>query len=376
VAVGLSRSASLAFVVPGDVDAPTGGNVWDRRVRDALAGQGWAVGWHPVSGTWPRPGREAVDALDRVLAGLPDGSAVLLDGLVACGVPDVVERNAGRLRTSVVVHLPLALETGLPTAEVDRLAAAERRVLAAVERVVVTSRWCADLLAGHALRHAPVVASPGVDPAPDVRRTRGEVAPGDGDPTRDSGGHLLCVASVTPRKGQRLLVEALSRPPDDVPWTLHLVGAQPDPDEVAALLHERDRAGLQSRVHLHGPLTGDALEEQWRGADLLVLPSHVETFGMVVTEALARGLPVLSTTGSAVGEALGTTSSGPPGVLVPPGDVTALATALRHWLTDAALRDRLRRRARERSQTLSGWDATADAVASGLADLVTPRVPS
>lgn len=374
--MGLNAPASSAFVVPGDVGAPTGGNVWDRRVRDALTERGWTVGWHPVTGTWPRPDPDAVDDLDRVLAGLADGGAVLIDGLVACGVPDVVERHASRLRVAVVVHLPLALETGLAVAEADRLADAERRVLEAVDRVVVTSRWCADLLAGHALRHAPVVAAPGVDPPPDLPRSEDEVAPAVGDPTRGTGGHLLCVASVTPRKGQRLLVEALTRLPDDLPWTLHLVGPQPDPVEVEALLDERDRAGLHDRVHLLGPLTGDDLEAQWRWADLLVLPSHVETFGMVVTEALARGVPVLSTTGSAVGEALGTTASGPPGVLVPPGDVGALAEALEHWLTDAALRDRLRRRALERSRSSPGWDATAAALAAGLADLVSPRVPS
>lgn len=375
MAVDLSTSASMAFVVPGDVEAPTGGNVWDRRVRDALTDGGWSVDWHPVAGTWPRPAPEALDDLDRVLAGLPDGGAVLLDGLVACGVPDLVEQHAPRLRVAVVVHLPLGLETGLPEVEADRLAAAERRVLEAVDRVVVTSRWCADLLAGSALRHAPVVASPGVDPPPDVGRAEAEASP-ESDPMTGPGGHLLCLASLTPRKGQRLLVEALTRLPDDLPWSLHLVGAHPDPDEVAALVRERDRAGLRDRVHLLGPLTGDELEEEWRRADLLVLPSHVETFGMVVTEALARGLPVLSTTGSAVGLALGTTASGPPGVLVPPGDVDALAEALQDWLTDGELRDRLRRRALQRSRSLPGWDDTAAALAAGLADLVTPRVPS
>ena len=126
--------------------------------------------------------------------------------------------------------------------------------------------------------------------------------------------------------------------------------------------------GLSDRVHLPGPRTGAALDRSYAGADLLVLASRSETYGMVIAEALARGLPVLATGVGGVMEALGP-GAGPaqPGLLVAPDDPAALATALRAWLDDAELRRRLRRAARERRASLPGWPATASAIAAVLA---------
>ncbi|MGJ7440747.1 glycosyltransferase family 4 protein [Aquipuribacter sp. MA13-6] len=345
-----------ALVVPGDVDSPSGGNVWDRQVRDALAAAGSPPGWHPVPGSWPAPSTADARALDEVLTGLADGAPVLVDGLVAGAAPDVVVPHARRLRLGVVLHLPLASETGLDAATADARDAAERRVLAAADVVVVPSRWAAGWLEDHRLRRPPVVATPGTTPAPSYP-----------DATL-TGAHLLCLGAVSPRKGQRRLLEALDgldltmAPDTDLGWELRLVGPHPQPDEVGRLRSRVEAAGLGTRVVLTGPLVGEALEEQWRWADLLVVPSAVETFGMVVTEALARGRPVLATTGSALPEALGTTPTGPPGLLVAPGDTDDLADALHRWLGDADLRTDLRARARARAGTLSGWDRTADAV--------------
>lgn len=347
--------SALAIVVPADVDAPTGGNVWDRRVRDALDRAGHGVAWHEVAGSWPTPSRAAVSALEQVLAATVDGESVLLDGLVACGAPDVVVDHAERLHVGVVLHLPLRLETGLDPVTAQARDTDERRVLAAVDVVLTTSRWTADWLAGHELRRPPVVARPGTDPAP--LHPRGTT----------TGRHLLCLGTVSPRKGQRTLLHALAQLDgsgvlDCAPgWSLRLVGLQPDPAELATLRRERDAAGLAGRVELVGPLVGDALEEQWRWADLLVVPSRVETFGMVVTEALARGRPVLVTTGSALPESLGGVLAGPPGLLVDHGP-DGLREALRDWLTDAGLRDELVRRAHERAGGLLRWEHTGAAV--------------
>ncbi len=370
-AAGTPGRGRLALVVPGDVAAPTGGNVWDRRVRDGLAEVGVDVAWYPVDGAWPSPAPRERRALERVLAALPDTSSVLLDGLVACGVPDVVAAHRSRLRLGVVVHLPLALETGTDPEVAARLDAGERRVLADVDVVVVTSRWTASLLGGHGLARPPVVALPGTEPP---SRTGSDPAAPVQPYATEAGSHLLCLGALSPRKGQRLLLRALAGLPGQTPgpadppgWSARFVGPQPDPVEAADLLRERDEADLAGRVQVLPPLVDDALEEQWRWADLLVVPSHVESFGMVVTEALARGRPVLATTGGALPEALGTTGSGPPGLLVPPGGAAALQQALERWLGDAGLREELRRRALERSSGLDGWDCTARAVAAAFA---------
>jgi glycosyltransferase involved in cell wall biosynthesis len=87
---------------------------------------------------------------------------------------------------------------------------------------------------------------------------------------------------------------------------------------------------------------------------------------MVVTEALAVGLPVVASAVGGVPEALGRTAGGPPGVLVPPGNADRLREALAAWLRDEELRARLRRAARERRTTLAGWDATARQLAAAL----------
>ena len=118
-----------------------------------------------------------------------------------------------------------------------------------------------------------------------------------------------------------------------------------------------------------GPLTGADLDSSYGAADLLVLASRAETYGMVVTEALAHGLPVVATEVGGVPEALGTAPAGAGrGCSSPPGDPAALGAALRAWLEDAELRRRLRRAARERRGSLPGWSTTASVLAGVLAE--------
>jgi glycosyltransferase involved in cell wall biosynthesis len=340
----------LAAVLPADVDdpqRPSGGNAYDRRVLARLAGVREMV----ARGTWPHPAPPDRASLTAALAALPDRAVVLLDGLVACGVPEVVVPEAGRLRLVVLVHLPLADESGADPALADR----ERRVLRAAAAVVATSAWsAARLVALHGLRDVPVV-TPGADPAPP--------APGA------DGASLLCVGSVTPTKGQDLLVAALARVATRS-WHCRLVGPLGRaPGHVAHVRQELDRHGLADRVRLDGPLTGAALDRAYAAADLLVLPSRAEAFGMVVLEALARGIPVLATDVGGVREALGTTPSGDvPGLVVPP-DARDLARGLGDWLDDPALRARLGCAARERRETVPGWDVPAAALAAILEGL-------
>ncbi|WP_127356570.1 glycosyltransferase family 4 protein [Actinacidiphila soli] len=348
-----SDVASVHVVVPGDVDdvtAPSGGNVFDRRVKECLAAAGRPVREIAVPGTWPRPDAFARGRLARSLAALPDGAVVLLDGLVACGVPDIVVPQAPRLRLAVLVHLPLGDETGLTPALAAELDALERETLRGVSLVVATSPWAARRLAEHHGLSADRVhvVTPGTDPAP--------LAPGT-----DGASRLLCVASVTPRKGQDRLVEALATLAD-LPWSCVCVGPLGhDPEYVARLRELIAQHGLGERVRLAGPLTGQPLETAYAAADLLVLPSRAETYGMVVTEALMRGIPVLATATGGVPDALGKAPDGSlPGMLVPPQEPphenAALAEALRRWLDDGGRRRRLRTSARQRRDTLQGWD--------------------
>jgi glycosyltransferase involved in cell wall biosynthesis len=329
-------------VLPNDIDdpaTPSGGNVYDRRVCQGLVAAGWSVREYPVRGGWPWPGASERAALDRVLAALPDDALVLVDGLVGSAAPDELGRHGRRLRLVVLVHMPL----GEPR---------ERDALAAAAAVVTTSDWSRRrLLDLYALApHRVHVAHPGVDPAP---LSRGS-APGSA---------LLCVAAVTRPKGHDVLVQALAMLDRHDVCCVCVGTLDRDPDFVADL-----RRSGADRVSLVGPLSGPALADRYAAADLLVLPSRGETYGMVVTEALARGTPVLVSDVDGVPEAVGRTPDGRvPGLLVPPDDPLALAAALRRWLDEPALRAELRSAARGRRATLTGWSVTAATVASRVA---------
>lgn len=349
------RTAYL--VVPGDIDdveVPSGGNTYDRRIGAGLAAAGWSVHECAVDGTWPRPNTASRAELAGTLASLPDGAIALLDGLVACGVPDVVVPQAHRLRLVVLVHLPLGDESGAA----PELAALERETLHAASAVIATSPWSAGRLVDrYGLGADRVhVAAPGVDPA----------APSSGT---DGGGRLLCVGSVTPTKGHDLLVEALARV--DRTWSCLLVGSlRRHPEHVGAVRDAIERHRLGDRVRLAGPLTGGRLAAAYAEADLLVLPSRAEAYGMVVTEALARGIPTIAAAVGGLPQTLGRDRKGRlPGMLVPPADVEALAAALCRWFDDPGLREGLRRCAMARRGTLHGWEVTSECLAGILVRL-------
>ena len=334
-------------VLPAGIDdpaLPSGGNSYDRRVCDGLAALGWSVHEHPVAGSWPRPDRVAQASLAGVLAGLADGAVVLLDGLVASAVPDVLLPEAQRLRLVVLLHLPL-----------DDLS--ERAALLSATAVLTTSHWT----------RQRVLDRYRLDPAT-VHTARPGVATADLAPGTAGGGEVLCVGAVTPIKGADVLLDALAMV-SDLPMRCVWVGSLTrDRDYVRAVRRQISDSGLDDRVLLAGPRTGEELAGAYAAADVLVLPSRVEAYGMVVTEALARGLPVIATAVGGVAEALGYGTDGArPGLLVPPDQPSALAAALRDWMADRELRSRLRRTARERRATLTGWADTVDQVARVLA---------
>ena len=353
---------SVHFVMPGGVDdpaAPSGGNAYDRRVSLDLPGFGWQVHKHAVAGEWPRPGAAARAELARTLREFPDGTVVLLDGIVACAVPEIVVPEAERLGLAVLVHLPLGDETGLEPAVAAELDAKERDVLRAVPAVIATSDWAVRrLVSHHGLAPERVhAAAPGADIAPFASGT-------------DGVSRLLCVAAVTPRKGQHRLVQALAAAAE-LPWSCVCVGGLGhDPEYVTHLRMLIKEYGLEDRIELAGPQAGAELDASYHTADLMVLTSYAETYGMAVTEALARGIPVLATDVGGLPEAVGRApDGGVPGILVPPEDPAALAAELRGWFGEADVRRRLKAAARGRRAALDGWATTARSLAGVLGRL-------
>jgi glycosyltransferase involved in cell wall biosynthesis len=363
---------AVHFVVPDGIDdraRPSGGNAYDRHVCRELGALGWSVHEHAAPGRWPTPDPGALGALAAVTRRIPDGALALVDGLIASTAPEVLVPLARRLRLVVLVHMPLghrpALRHGVAPGHRPADGAAgeirtrERAVLQAAAAVVTTSQWSRERLLGlYPLAPDRVhVAEPGVDRADPAIGTA-------------HGGELLCVAAVTVEKGHDVLVEALLSMSGQS-WRCRCVGSvDRDPELVEDLRRRALEGGLSDRVSFPGPSTASDLHRAYAAADLVVVASRAETYGMVLTEALARGLPVVTTEVGGVTEALGYGADGVrPGLLVGPGDPAALAAALRAWLGDAELRGRLRRAARERCESLRGWSATAAALARVLADV-------
>lgn len=338
-------TADLHVVVPGALRRRTGGSLYDARMVAELRAQGWYVEVHELAGTFPGPDDDAEAALEAALAAVPDSSHILVDGLALGGHPQPVTRHAGRLRITALVHHPLADETGLDSAGRERLLASERAALAGCHDVITTSAATRTRLDELDLFQGPVaVAEPGTDPAP---RATGP-APG-------AAPSLVCIASLTPRKGQDVLVAALARLPHQH-WHCQLIGSTTANPAFAARVESAVvDAGLADRVTVAGECESAAIETALATASVFVLPSYYEGYGMVLTEALARGLPVVSTTGGAIPD----TVPHPAAQLVPPGDAGALAAALDAWLGDPDARAEAARAAWAHAHQLSDWPTAA-----------------
>ncbi|WP_254432100.1 glycosyltransferase family 4 protein [Aquisalimonas sp. 2447] len=348
-------SSQLHVFVPGSLSRRTGGTIYDARMISALRDRGENVVVHELDGTFPAADATARRALAASLEAVPDGAVTILDGLALGDSPELVEPHRERLCLLALVHHPLADEHGLDAGLQRRFLEHERRALAACHGVIVTSAFTGRRVAQLGVPAARVrVAEPGTDPA----------APATG-PGPDAPPELLCVASLTPRKGQDVLVGALARL-QDLPWHASLVGAtDADPAFARRVQQQVAEAGLEQRIHLTGACDGTVLANLYRHATLFVLPSRYEGYGMVLTEALACGLPVISTTGGAIPDTV------PDGAarLVPPGDADTLAEALDHWLRDPRARAEAAAAAGTHAASLPDWPQAAMLLAEAINEL-------
>lgn len=342
------------MVVPGRLETLTGGYVYDRRMAQGLSRRGWAVEVRELDESFPHPTPAALDHAARVLGDLPHGTVVLVDGLALGAMPDVIERAAARVRVVAIVHLPLGADVSNDPNTAARLEAFERRALAAAGLIVVTGRSTLALLASYGIANDKiVVVEPGTARAPLARGS-------DGTPLR-----LLSVATLNPNKGHEILMTALSTVPCR-DWHLTCVGSltrhPAAAAQVAAAIH---RLGLEDRVMLAGELEPVALDEYYDRADVFVLATLQETYCMAVGEALARGLPVVSTTTGAIPDLVGADA----GLLAPPGDTEALAGALAQVIGDGRLRARLAAGARRVRDRLPDWDHACEQMDTALGRL-------
>ena len=352
-----AAGSTLLGFVTWDRDEPTGGNVYNRALIAELGALGIDVRMQKLAGPWPDGDASTHLKLARALRATP---VCLVDGIVGCGSPDVVAAavESGHAVT-VMVHLPISDELGLEPARRRRFAVLESQAVHAASGVLCSSRWAAAEVARRYGRGDVGVAIPGVAPAAAARGSLDSGLP-----------HFLSLASLTPTKDQLTLVRALAQLAD-LPWTADLIGSDlTDPGYAVQVRTEIAAAGLAERITVPGILVGQALDQKWDTVDLLVLTSRIETYGLVVVEALARGIPAVVSADTGAVEALRegatTENAEAPGTGIPAGEPESLALVLRRWLTEPMLRQSWRQVALARRDTLPGWRQTAEAVLAYL----------
>ena len=328
---------ALEFLIPGDLQAGTGGYVYDRRLIEGLRALGWKVAVHALDASFPEPTAAALDQANHVLARLADQALVLIDGLALSAMPAVAHAHAARLALVGLMHRPLGSE-------------AERQALRSARHIVVTGRASqATLCASGVIAERISLVEPGTDPAPLAR-------PGSSEQMR-----LLCVATVTPDKGHELLIEALA-PLAPLRWHLTCVGSLTRGPAAVQRLHAcLQRTGLTGRVTLVGEVPAAEVSRFYQDADLFVLATRAESYGMAVAEAVAHGLPVISTRTGAIPEVVGHA-----GRLVMPGDGKALQQALALAIGDPRQRAAWARGALSARARLSDWPGACGRMARVL----------
>lgn len=340
----------VTFAIPGDLALPTGGYAYDRKVIGLLPQFGVACRHLRLADAYPSPDAAALEHTVRALQAAGSGP-VLIDGLAYGATPREVIRQIPAPIVALVHH-PLCLEAGLSPARQAALRASETVALALARRVITTSQATAAILAADfAVPPAIItVAEPGTDAAPR--------AIGSGD----TAVHMLAVGSVVPRKGYDLLVEALAglKP---MRWRLTIAGAlDRSPQTVDALRRQIAAASLSDRITLAGAVDEPALADLYHRTDLFVMSSHFEGFGMVLTESMARGLPIVTTTGGAAGDAIPDAAA----IKVLPGDARALMWVLGRALDERALRQSLSDAGWAAAANLPRWTDTARTIADVL----------
>lgn len=225
----------------------------------------------------------------------------------------------------------------------------QTRVARQLPRLLTVSRTARD----------DIIRELGVDPGrievvpvgvdPDLFRPRPEIA-------RVPGRLLAIASSDVPLKGITVLIEALAKVRTERPAHLVVVGrTRPnDPARMAA-----KRFGVEGAVEFTGSIGDDRLRRLYAEAEVAVVPSLYEGFSLPAIQAMASGIPLVATRVGAIPELAG--PDGETGLLVPPGDPGALASAITKALDDPGLRQRLGATGRERALSRFTWERTAKA---------------
>ena len=340
------------FVVPGNINTLTGGYIYDKRIIAGLPQEGIEVKPHFLDNGFPFPSASARARAASVVKNIPDGAILIIDGPALAPLWELWESEHLRLHLVALIHHPLSQETGLKQQQVRTLALSERLALCFCERVIVTSVATRICLANEYNVENEIirVVEPGVDLTRQAKRRTGRQL------------HLICVGSVVPRKGHKILIKALSLIRKQS-WSLTCVGdLERDPISAAEAINCVQRNGLGGRIKFTGELDAAALRVEYGRADVFVLASFHEGYGMALAEALAHGLPIVSTRAGAIAHTVPRSA----GLLVEPGNALALSAAITRVLDEPRCRRSLIAGSRGSKKKKGTWRSVISSFGSEL----------
>jgi glycosyltransferase involved in cell wall biosynthesis len=341
---------STAFCIPGDLALPTGGYRYDREVLSRITKHGVDAQHVELSHSFPNPDSDALSQTRDMLRSLDRRTVLLIDGLALGAIPPTLLAHLPH-KIIALVHHPLGLEAGIDPDRVAFLLANEKAVLATVAHVIVTSETTARILMQDfdIPERRITVAEPGTDRA--VRSV------GTGKPV-----HILAVGAVSPRKAYDALVAALA-PLTALSWHLTIAGSlDRAPQAVIDLKATISDNDLADRITLAGAVQDSDLEALYASSDIFAMSSLFEGYGMALSEALAHGLPIVTSSGGAAAETVPDAAA----MKVSPGDVMLLSDALGRMIADSALRRRMADASWAAGALLPSWDDTAYTISEAI----------
>jgi len=361
------RNSKFLFIVPGDIQRQTGGSLYDRKLAESLTERGFCVELASVPDLPYFAGLLAGLVISPWLlfriANTPH-EVVLLDGWAhpTTLLFNLVFRLFAETRVVVIVHQIRWREMKAPARLICRMA--ETLMLRSAHLIVSVSGFIGGEVERLVGSHKQiVVARPGSVPLSNMISERGDRA--------TTVLRLLFVGNCVHLKGLEHLIAAVGLL-RDVELSLDLVGdVGIEPRYYDRLIKQVHALNLSDRVTFHGAIPHEDLGDFYSRADIFTFPSLYEGFGMVLTEAMHSGLPIVATRTGPISEIL---REGENALIVPLADSAALAESIRRLAGDAGLRRDFGRRSRELALLLPTWSQTCNDVCDQI-ELICQKTP-
>ena len=316
----------IRFIIPGDINTPTGGYRYDKTILEEWRALNVAFDLVSLSGSYPKPSDADKALAFSVIDECDEADITIVDGLAGGGFPELMEMLSNKAPCVSLLHHPLSLENGISQEDADFLEETERKGLNFTKAVITTSpatsKTVAELFAiDKAVIHT---VEPGVIRATPIDfRTEPPLS-------------ILSVGSITQRKGHDVLIKAVAQFADK-PWQLTIIGPQHfDPAHFSELTALSQELGVSDRITFLDSLSDEALSREYAKADIFALASRYEGYGMAYAEAIVRGIPVVGTTAGAIPDTVPLEA----GILTLADDVEAFSNALSSLLNDTPLRQK------------------------------------